>query len=88
MRMNPETKDYTIALVKFLWLNNKLISLQQLIVHLDENGLTKYDSPRGIARAVSSLHNELQSSGRGRDADILARSIVEKSGRPAWGKYE
>ncbi len=88
MRMNPETKDYTIALVKFLLLNNKLISLQQLMEHLDENGLTKYESPRGIAKAVSTLYNELQSSGRGRDADILATSIVEKGGRPAWEKYE
>ncbi len=88
MRMNPETKDYLIALVKFLWLHDKLISLQQLIEHLDGNGLTKYDGPRGIARAVSTLHNELQSSGRGRDADILATSIVGKDGRPAREKYD
>ncbi len=84
MNMTEETKEYIVKLAKFLCDNDKTMSFQQLIEHLQFNKIKDYDKPRGIARGISTFYKELVANNKQDEANQLATCIVGQDGEHPW----
>lgn len=76
--MKTEIGEYITELVKFLEKNNKVMSYQQLVEHLEFNDLNEYSQTHGIGQGIKKLGGQLEKAGKDYEASCLASRIVHK----------